>query len=79
MALNSVVSSCDTNERIVKAMNFKILYQKHTRTLNNKGQLNFTLRNNKLRPKFNKWELLFAKLYFYVNCIKLHNTHLNKK
>jgi hypothetical protein len=51
-------------------MNVKILYQKYTQTLWNKGQLNQNLRSNKLRSKFDKCELLFAVLLFSVNCIK---------
>jgi hypothetical protein len=30
------------------------------------------LRINKL-PEFNKCELMFAGMYFYENCVKLHN------
>lgn len=33
------------------------------------GQLSCILRNNKLRFKFNKCELLFMGLHFYVNCV----------
>jgi hypothetical protein len=78
--LDSVISSCDGNDRITKGIDkvqdFVSKADKNTLKQRSEGQLHFILRNNEQTSKFHKHEVMFAGLHFDVNCIKLGSSVL---